>query len=338
MLTMDVRLLTEILNYIEQAMFTGFGLIQADGQSLMKVLVSINITTMVIAFCIRPRAFRYEQPVKKLFGWLLVAYIMEHFQYISQVWLQMMSGFGLHIGGDRVGVDSIREVGKIVAGGWAMSGQLLKTIDMLSGFPEIFIYPAQLLFYILCWLIMIAAFVALGGRIFVLLVEYFVLAPIAYLVTPFAIWNRTAFMAEKTYGYLASNGIAVMLLMLMYGLMHQYMLGFQLEPNTNMWSAFEILIVSLISLFMVWKAPKTLHSLTYGSPNMQFGDAVRAVAGPVMSMLGAVGAVAPHRHRYPAITPANSTSLHQRQAGAKPASTQLAAALVAYRTRGLPKP
>lgn len=59
---------------------------------------------------------------------------------------------------------------------------------------------------------MLAAFFILAVQLFVALIEFKLTSLAGFVLIPFALFNRTAFLAEKVLGNVVSSGVKVMVL------------------------------------------------------------------------------------------------------------------------------
>jgi type IV secretion system protein TrbL len=68
--------------------------------------------------------------------------------------------------------------------------------------------------FVLClsWLIVLAAFFILAVQLFVALIEFKLTTLAGFVLIPFALFNRTAFLAEKVLGNVVSSGVKIMVL------------------------------------------------------------------------------------------------------------------------------
>src|SRR3546814_7702552 len=68
--------------------------------------------------------------------------------------------------------------------------ELVGPIDFFNNFIEI---------AVLCiaWLVVILAFFALAGQMFICILEFKLTSLVGFVLVPFALWNRTSFLAER---------------------------------------------------------------------------------------------------------------------------------------------
>ena len=71
---------------------------------------------------------------------------------------------------------------------------------------------------LLAWLIVIVSFFILSVQLFVTLIEFKLVTLAGFVIIPFALWNKTAFLAERVLGAVVSAGIKVLVLAVIAGI------------------------------------------------------------------------------------------------------------------------
>jgi type IV secretion system protein TrbL len=89
---------------------------------------------------------------------------------------------------------------------------LLDSVHNLLGPVAFFTNFIQIFVLCLCWLIVLAAFFILAVQLFVALIEFKLTSLAGFVLIPFALFNRTAFLAEKVLGNVVSSGVKIMVL------------------------------------------------------------------------------------------------------------------------------
>jgi len=88
----------------------------------------------------------------------------------------------------------------------------------MAGFPEVFINIAPIVVLFLAWFVVIVSFFVLAVQLFVTLIEFKLTTLAGFVLVPFALWNKTAFLAEKVLGNVVSSGIKVLVLAVIVGI------------------------------------------------------------------------------------------------------------------------
>src|SRR3546814_15330538 len=70
----------------------------------------------------------------------------------------------------------------------------------------------------IAWVIVIIAFFILAVQLFITILEFKLTALVGFVLVPFALWNKTSFLAERVLGNVVSSGIKVMVLAVIVGI------------------------------------------------------------------------------------------------------------------------
>src|SRR3546814_2316803 len=80
------------------------------------------------------------------------------------------------------------------------------------------------------WALVIVAFFILAVQMFVCILEFKLTSLAGFILVPFALWNRTSFLAERVLGNVVSSGIKVMVLAVIVGIGSNF---FRSEEHTS---------------------------------------------------------------------------------------------------------
>jgi hypothetical protein len=132
--------------------------------------------------------------------------------------------------------------GRLAKTGIDAAAPILEQISELAGFPEVFVNIAPIVVLFLAWLVVIVSFFVLAVQLFVTLIEFKLTTLAGFVLVPFALWNKTAFLAEKVLGNVVSSGIKVLVLAVIVGIGSGLFAEFQVpagpsRPSTRRWSS-----------------------------------------------------------------------------------------------------
>jgi len=102
--------------------------------------------------------------------------------------------------------------GRLAAVGTTAAQPILDRLGVLTGFPDVFLNLDSIVVLLLAWVIVIIAFFVLAVQLFVTLIEFKLTTLAGFVLVPFALWNKTAFLAERVLGNVVSSGIKVLVL------------------------------------------------------------------------------------------------------------------------------
>ncbi|WP_084691300.1 type IV secretion system protein [Sphingomonas sp. SRS2] len=137
-----------------------------------------------------------------------------------------------------------------------------------------------------------------SAPVFVTIIEFKLTSLAGFILVPFALWNRTSFLAERVLGNVVASGIKVMVLAVIVGIGSNFFSDFTSalngrEPDIGQAMSLVLAALSLFGLGIF--GPSIASGLVAGAPQLGAGAAVGTVAGAVGmgyaagSAAGAVG-------------------------------------------------
>jgi type IV secretion system protein TrbL len=165
----------------------------------------------------------------------------------------------------------------------------------MMGFTSFFANFVQIAVLMVSWLLVLIAFFILAVQLFVTLIEFKLTTLAGFILIPFALFNKTAFLAEKVLGNIVASGVKVMVLAVIVGIgtglfsqfTQTYVGG---QPTIE--QALSVVLAALAMLGLGIFGPGIATGLVSGAPQLGAGAAVGtglAVAGTAMAGAGALG-------------------------------------------------
>ena len=151
----------------------------------------------------------------------------------------------------------------------------------MAGFPEVFVNITSIVVLFLAWGIVLLCFFVLAVQLFVTLIEFKLTTLAGFVLVPFALWNKTAFLAEKVLGNVVSSGIKVLVLAVIgigTGLFAEFRIPAGAEPSID--QALVIMLASLSMLALGIFGPGIATGLVSGGPQLGAGAMAGATLGP----------------------------------------------------------
>jgi len=148
---------------------------------------------------------------------------------------------------------------------------------------------------LVAWVIVILAFFILAVQMFVTIIEFKLTSLAGFILVPFALWNRTSFLAERVLGNVVSSGIKVMVLAVIVGIGSNYFSQFTTalqghEPDIG--QAMSLVLASLALFGLGIFGPSVASGLVAGAPQLGAGAALGTALGAGgIVYLGGAGAV-----------------------------------------------
>src|SRR3546814_759538 len=141
-----------------------------------------------------------------------------NFSSLADIVFRSFSGLGITAGGGGVSADDLLHPGAIAGTGFTAAHPLLDQVAEMSGFPEFFGNFLSIAVLLICWLLVVLAFFILAIQLFITILEFKLTALAGFVLVPFALWNKTSFLAERVLGNVVSSGIKVMVLAVIIGI------------------------------------------------------------------------------------------------------------------------
>lgn len=284
--------LATFIRYID----SGFGLLGSDVRFLTGTLIAIDVTLAALFWTLAGEDNFLARFVRKILFVGAFAFIIGNFADLSDILFASFSQAGLTAGGGVLGQDDLMRPGRLAGIGFTASWPLLLQASKMLGFSSFFNNFLTIAILLLAWLIVILAFFVLAVQMLVCILEFKLVSLAGFILVPFALWNRTSFLAERVLGHVVGSGIKVMVLAVIVGIgstffddLTQTLKG--QEPDIG--QAMSLVLASLSLLGLGIFAPSVASGLASGAPQLGAGvvAGTAMAAGGTMMMVGG-GAIA----------------------------------------------
>lgn len=293
----DVSVIDRFLDVFSRYIDSGFGLLHGEVAFLTATLIVIDMTLAGLFWAMDHATGQGEDVIAKLIRKVLYvgafAYIIGNFNTLAGILFRSFAGLGLTASGSTLSMGNFLQPGRLAKAGIDAAAPILDQIREMAGFPEVFIHIAPIVVLFLAWLVVIVSFFVLAVQLFVTLIEFKLTTLAGFVLVPFALWNKTAFLAEKVLGNVVSSGIKVLVLAVIVGigsgLFSEFTIPAGAEPSVD--QALVIMLASLSMLALGIFGPSIATGLVSGGPQLGAG----AMAGAAIGAAGtavAVGAAA----------------------------------------------
>ncbi|EJU14393.1 conjugal transfer protein TrbL [Sphingomonas sp. LH128] len=277
------------LNVIDQFMATfiayidsGFGLLGGDVRFLTATLIGIDVTIAALFWTLGGEDNVLGRLIRKILYVGAFAYIINSFPALSEIIYRSFAQAGLTAGGGNLSAADLLKPGRLAGIGFSAAWPLLEQVSQMLGFTTFFDNFLAIAVLLVAWLIVILAFFVLAVQMFVCILEFKLVSLAGFILVPFALWNRTSFLAERVLGHVVSSGIKVMVLAVIVGIgstfFDQFTAGLQgREPDIG--EAMSLVLASLALLGLGIFAPAVASGLASGAPQLGAGAALGTMAG-----------------------------------------------------------
>ena len=278
------------LGIFTQYIDSGFGLVQGDVRWLAGVLIAIDITLAGIFWAMAPDEDVLARLIKKTLYIGVFAFIIGNFNNLAQIIYNSFAGLGIEAGGGTLSQAQLLQPGRLAQVGIDAGQPILASISSLMGFTSFFDNFIQIAILLIAWLIVVISFFIMAIQIFISLIEFKLTTLAGFILVPFGLFGRTAFLAEKVLGNVVSSGVKVLVLAVIVGIgstiFGQFTTGFNNPPTIS--DALTLILAALSLLGLTIFAPGIANGLIAGGPQLGAGAAVGT--GLAVAGIGAAGA------------------------------------------------
>jgi len=288
------------LNVIDQFMSTfiryidsGFGLLGGDVRFLTTVLIGIDITVAGLFWAMGGEDNVLGRLIRKILYVGAFAFILNRFAWLADILVRSFAQAGITAGGGALTADDLLKPGRLAGIGFSAAWPLLDQAADLLGFTSFFDNFLTIAILLFAWAVVILAFFVLAVQMFVCIIEFKLVSLAGFILVPFALWNRTGFLAERVLGHVVSSGIKVMVLGVIVGIGSGFFGDFTSalqgsEPDIG--QAMSLVLASLALFGLGIFAPSVASGLAAGAPQLGAGAALGATMGAGAASMLAGGA------------------------------------------------
>jgi type IV secretion system protein TrbL len=268
---------------------SGFGLVQGDVRWLASVLIAVDITLAGLFWAMAPDEDVLARLIKKTLYIGVFAFIIGHYNNLAQIIYDSFAGLGLKAGGGAITAAQLLQPGKLAQVGIDSGKPILTSISGLMGFTSFFDNFVQIAILMIAWLIVVISFFIMAIQLFVSLIEFKLTTLAGFVLVPFGLFGRTAFLAEKVLGNVVSSGVKILALAVIVGIgstiFGQFTTALNNPPTIS--DALTLILAALTLLGLSIFGPGIANGLIAGGPQLGAGAAVGT--GFAAAGMGAAG-------------------------------------------------
>ena len=277
---------------------SGFGLLGGEVAFIATTLIVIDVTLAALFWAWGADDDIIARLVKKTLFIGIFAYIIGNWNNLARIVFDSFAGLGLMASGTGFSAADLMRPGRVAQTGLDAGRPLLEAISDLMGYWSFFENFIQIACLLFAWALVILAFFILAVQLFVTLIEFKLTTLAGFVLIPFGLFGKTAFMAERVLGNVVSSGIKVLVLAVIIGigstLFSQFTAGFGgATPTIDDAMAIVLAALSLLGLGIF--GPGIASGIVSGGPQLGAGSAVGtglAAGGMVLAGGAAAGGAA----------------------------------------------
>jgi type IV secretion system protein TrbL len=283
------RFLEVFTSYID----SGFGLLGGEVGFLASTLVVIDIVLAALFWSLAPDEDVIARLVKKTLFVGVFAYLIGNWNHLARIVFESFSGLGLKAAGSGLAAADFLRPGRVAQVGIDAGRPILEAISGLMGYVAIFENAIQIIVLFFAWLIVLLSFFILAIQLFVTLIEFKLTTLAGFVLIPFGLFGKTAFLAERVLGNVVSSGVKVLTLAVIIGigstLFAQFTQGAGgAQPTID--DAMTLVLAALTLLGLGVFGPGVANGIVSGGPQLGAGAVVGTgliVAGGAAAGFGA---------------------------------------------------
>jgi len=291
----DLNVIDQFMQAFIRYIDSGFGLLGGDVSFLSRTLIALDITLAGLFWALGGEDNVLGRLIRKIIYIGAFAFILNSFSTLSTIIFNSFAKAGLTAGGGTLSADDLLKPGRLAGTGFSAAWPLLQQVNQYLGFTTFFNNFLTIVVLLVAWVIVILAFFILAVQMFVTILEFKLTTLAGFILVPFALWNRTSFLAERVLGNVVSSGVKVMVLAVVVGIGSNYFQPFTAslvgtEPDIG--KAMSLVLASLALFGLGIFGPSIASGLVSGAPQLGAGAALGSVlgAGGIM-YLGGAGAI-----------------------------------------------
>src|SRR6516165_7758408 len=204
------RFLEVFTSYID----SGFGLLSTEVAFLSSTLVAIDITLAGLFWALASDEDVIARLIRKTLYVGFFAFLIGNFNTLAKVIFNSFAGLGLKATGSGLSADQFVQPGRIAQVGIDAGKPILQAASQLMGFVAFF----EIVVLLIAWLVVLVAFFILAVQLFIALIEFKLTTLAGFVLVPFGLFNKTAFLAERVLGNVIASGVKVLVLAVIVGI------------------------------------------------------------------------------------------------------------------------
>jgi len=288
------RFLETFIAYID----SGFGLLAGDVAYLTTTLIVIDITLAGLFWALSQNADVMSGLLKKVLYVGFFAFIIGNFTLLANIVFESFASLGVKAGSSTLTAGDLMRPGYIAGVGFEAAEPLLAEIGDMLGPISFFHNFILIAVMFLAWAIILVAFFVLAVQLFVAILEFKLTTLAGFVLIPFALWNKTSFLAERVLGNVVTSGIKLMVLAIVVGigstLFASITDAFTGPGDTTLAQVMGTVLAAIVFLWMGVFAPGIASGLVTGAPQLGAGSVVGTTAavgaGAILAGTGTVAA------------------------------------------------
>ena len=278
----------DLMAVFSNTVTSGFAALAGPVNGIFGLMIALVVALTGIQWAVSSNRDALAGAFSKILLIGTFAYIINDWQGLSETIFAGFLQLGLTAGGGSISSADFLNPGAVIETGWQIVKALGDSptttedpLDVIGNLIDAIIIGISMLGIMI-------AFAVLALQIIVTLLEFKIVTLGGFILLPFGILSKTAFMAERPLGYVVSSGLKVLALAIVISGAQAVFAQLTPSPEPDIYEAMTILTAAIILAMLSLFAPNLAAALVSGGPAL--GAGALAVGG--LAVGGAAGMAA----------------------------------------------
>ncbi len=288
----------DLMAVFSNTVTSGFAALAGPVNGIFGLMIALVVALTGIQWAVSSNRDALAGAFSKILLIGTFAYIINDWQGLSETIFAGFLQLGLTAGGGSISSADFLNPGGVIETGWQIVKALGEAptttedpLDVIGNLIDAIIIGISMLGIMI-------AFAVLALQIIVTLLEFKIVTLGGFILLPFGILSKTAFMAERPLGYVVSSGLKVLALAIVISGAQAVFAQLTPSPEPDIYEAMTILTAAIILAMLSLFAPNLAAALVSGGPALGAGAlavgglAVGGAAGMAAAGIAGAGAAA----------------------------------------------
>ncbi|WP_156796439.1 type IV secretion system protein [Brevundimonas sp. BAL3] len=264
----------ELMVVFSNTVSAGFDALQGPINGIFGLMIVLVVALTGIQWMLSPNRDILAGGFGKILLIGVFAYIINDWQSLAETLQVGFVDLGLTAGGGSLSRAEFLNPGAILQQGWEIVKALGETPAPVNNPLDVAGNLTDALILGLAMIGIMLAFAVLALQIIVTLLEFKIVTLGGFVLLPFGIWSKSAFLAERPLGYVVSSGLKVLALAIVVSGARTVFDQLQPSANPDLYEALTILVASMLLAMLAIFIPNLASALVTGGPALGAGSAV----------------------------------------------------------------
>lgn len=264
----------ELMVVFSDAVTSGFNALSGPVNGVFGLMIALVVALTGIRWALSPD----RELMATAFGKVLLigafAYLINDWQALSETLYAGFIELGLLAGGSSLDRADFLNPGAVLNEGWGIVKALGETPAPVENPLDVAGNLVDALILGLAMIGIMLAFAVLALQIIVALLEFKIVTLGGFVLLPFGVWSKSAFLAERPLGYVVSAGLKILALAMVVSGARTIFDQLQPSANPDLYEALAILVASLLLAMLAIFIPNLAGALVTGGPALGAGAAL----------------------------------------------------------------